>query len=102
VTGEGNHPKREVQAVTGGLGKGTPVSTARPVALVAVRPGRGGTRGESDAWTQPQPPAPGPSLGAKVEVVSRLDWGFARAKLGTTREGFCSQGDPRHHRPSQA
>lgn len=43
----------------------------------------------------------GTSLSAKAEVkvVSGPDWGFARAELGTTMEGFCSQGDPNHCLP---
>lgn len=36
-------PKEALQAVTGGLSKGTQVSTARLVTLMAMEPGTGGT-----------------------------------------------------------
>ena len=114
-------PTEALQAVTGGLSEGTQVSTAKPVTLVAVRPGVGGTRGESEertdtasakgyhprSGTSASPRGwerEGPSLGAKAEVkvITGPDWGFARAELGTTTEEFCSQGDPNHCLPRRA
>lgn len=100
-------PKEALQAVTGGFSERTQVSTAKLVTLVAVGPGAGGTRGvkragtaSANSYTPRSGASASPGLGegtlsplvpkAEAEMVSRPDWGFARAELGTTTEGFCS------------
>lgn len=103
-------PKEAVQAVAGGLSEGTQVSTAKLATPVAVRPGAGGTRGESGEWTDTASAKRyHPHLGASASPQAgrgkgraSVLWGSARAELGTTTEGFCSRGDPIHCLPRRA